>query len=215
MRNVHFLIQGDEPSGTHVAGLSRLRGEEAIVFAWRETNSLDSLSKLLNQMGVPYRVVTVESSYLSCYRKASHEAASAFTKTECVGINMSTGPGPLRTAIEDAVRVQHYHFLHHTSEAEASAFKYFVDEGEVPTVTVVPVWDFATYPHNDIFELLVATERPVTLADMHKALARTMGREAPNWEAFRKTFREFKRGLAGSPCLMEVVGKGPRYRIQI
>ena len=53
----------------------------------------------------------------------------------------------------------------------------------------------------------------MTLAQIHRALTRVMGREAPKWEAFRKTFREFKRAFKGSPCFVEVVGKGPRYRI--
>lgn len=214
VRTIHFLLAGDESKGLHVAGLSRLRADEVVVFSPKDTRVVDSLLALLKEMGVPNRTVPLDGDYIGAYRKTSHEAAAAFTSTECVGINMSTGSGVLRAAMEDAVRVQLYHFLHHTSTVEASAFKYFVGEAPALTISAVPIWDFATYLHNDIFEILVTAKEPITLAQLHKSVIRTMGREAPNWEAFRKTFREFKRCFTGSPCFVEVVGKGPRYRIQ-
>lgn len=170
------------------------------------------LPELLEKLGVPYRAVPLKSGYLDAYTKASYEAAAAFTRQGCIAINMSTGPELSRTAVEDAVRIQLYHFLHHTSSEEVSAFKYFVG-GEEPSVTAAPIWDFATYLHNDIFEILVAAQEPVTLRQIHRVLIRGMGREAPKWEAFRKNFREFKRAFRGSPCFVEVVGKGPRYQI--
>ena len=215
MRSIHFLLAGSEGNDLHVAGLARLKADEAVVFSPGNERTADSVVRLLNEMGMPNRVVTVDADYLGIYRKASHEAAAAFTRAESVGINMSTGHGALRAAMEDSVRVQLYHFLHHTSEAEASAFKYFVETGAIPTVSAIPIWDFATYLHNDIFELLVTANEPITVSQVHQSLVVTMGREAPNWEAFRKTFREFKRCFKGSPCFVEVVGKGPRYRIQL
>jgi hypothetical protein len=215
MSTVHFLITGNETKEAHVAGLPRLKADEVVIFTSSGTHGTGRISGLLKDLGVPNRTVPVGSEYLNAFRKMSYEAASAFDSGASVGINMSAGPGLLRAAMEDAVRIQLYHFLHHTSTAEASAFKYFVDNGAVPRVSAVPIWDFATYLHNDIFELLVAAQKPIPLAQIHASLAKSMGREAPNWEAFRKTFREFRRCFKGSPCFVELVGRGPRYRILI
>jgi len=213
MNSVHFLILGNETKESHVAGLPRLKADEVVIFAPPRTQEANRITGVLRDLGMPNRIVPVGFDYLGAYKKMSYEAAGAFVNGVGVGINMSTGPGLLRAAMEDAVRIQLYHFLHHTSNAEASAFKYFVDDGAVPKVSAVPIWNFATYLHNDIFELLAAAQEPIPLAQIHASLAKTMGREAPNWEAFRKTFREFKRCFKGSPCFVEAVGKGPRYRI--
>jgi len=67
MRNVHFIIAGNEPTATHVAGLSRLRADEVVVFGSLD-RPLDSLGKLLKEMGIPHRPVAVEGNYLSHYR---------------------------------------------------------------------------------------------------------------------------------------------------
>ena len=213
MDTVHFLILGNQPRGAHIAGLPRMKADRVVAFLPAETREAKTIIGVLKDLGIQVKLVTVGSGYLETYKKASYEAASAFDNGAVVGINMSTGPALLRTAMEDAVRIQLYHFLHHTSTAELSAFKYFVADEVAQKVDAVPIWDFATYLHNDIFELLAMAERPIPLAQIHSSLARTMGREVPNWEAFRKTFREFKRAFKGSPCFVELVGKGPRYRI--
>jgi len=213
METVHLLILGEEPREAHVAGLPRMKADKVVILSPPGTRESTAVIAVLKDLGMPFKVVPVGLDYLGTYRKVSYEAASAFDTGAAVGINMSTGPSLLRTAMEDAVRIQLYHFLHHTSTAELSAFKYFVEDEGAQKVTAVPIWDFATYLHNDIFELLAAAEKPIPLAQIHSSLARTMGREVPNWEAFRKTFREFKRAFKGSPCFVEQVGKGPRYRI--
>ncbi len=215
MDTVHFLILGNDPKEAHIAGLPRMKADMVVTFAPTGTREPNAVSGVLKDMGVPVKLVSVGLDYLGTYKKVSYEAAGAFDKGAVVGINMSTGPALLRTAMEDAVRIQLYHFLHHTSTAELSAFKYFVADEGTRKVAAVPIWDFATYLHNDIFEILAATERPIPLAQIHASLARTMGREVPNWEAFRKTFREFKRAFRGSPCFVELVGKGPRYKIAL
>jgi len=212
---VHFLILGNEPKEAHVAGLPRMKANRVVIFAPAGTREADAVSGILKDLGIPVKLVSVGLDYLGTYKKVSYETAGAFDSGAVVGINMSTGPALLRTAMEDAVRIQLYHFLHHTSKAELSAFKYFIENKAAQGVTAVPIWDFATYLHNDIFEILAAAEKPIPLAQIHSSLLRTMGREAPNWEAFRKTFREFKRAFKGSPCFVELVGKGPRYRIAL
>lgn len=213
MNHIHFLIPGNEAREVHTGGLPRLKADAVVIFNPKDSKNVDSLTGVLGEIGIPNRLVPIESSYLDSYRKVSYEAGGAFSRGDCVAINMSSGPDLLRTAMEDAVRIQLYHFLHHTSEEEISASKYFVSREATTKVSVVPIWDFATYLHNNIFELLAAAKEPITLAEMHRSLARTMGRETPRWEAFRKTFREFKRCFKGSPCFVEVVGKGPRYQI--
>jgi len=213
MDTVHFLLLGVESKEAHVAGLPRMKADEVVVFSPAGTREANAITRILKEIGMPVKLVRVGLDYLETYKKVSYEAASAFDNGSVVGINMSTGPALLRTAMEDAVRIQLYHFLHHTSTAELSAFKYFIADAAEQKVAAVPIWDFATYMHNDIFELLAAAERPIPLAQIHSSLVKTMGREVPNWEAFRKTFREFKRAFKGSPCFVELVGKGPRYRI--
>ena len=211
METTHLILAGAEERRTHLAGLSKFKADNVVLFSTEAGDA--GLSDILESIGVPFRLVQLKDGYLDAYLKASYEAAAAFTRQGTVGINMSTGPALSRTAIEDAVRIQLYHFLHHTSTDEISAFKYFVGHGGEPPVSMAPIWDFATYLHNDIFEILVAARAPVTLVQVHRALTRVMGREAPKWEAFRKTFREFKRAFKGSPCFVEIVGKGPRYQI--
>ena len=211
METTHLIVSGPEERKTHLAGLSKFKADNVVLF--NSEVRIDDLLVLLETIGLGYRVVQLKRGYLDSYLKASYEAAAAFTKKGSVGINKSTGPPVARTAIEDAVRIQLYHFLHHTSTDEISAFKYFVGSGDEPNVAAVPIWDFATYLHNDIFEILCSTQTPITLAEIHQTLTSVMGREAPKWEAFRKTFREFKRAFKGSPSFVEVVGKGPRYQI--
>ena len=213
MDTVHFLIPGNEPKEVHLGGLPRLKADEVVVFAPTATREANTIARSLRDLGMPCKLVSVGSDYLGMYRKVSYEAAGAFDKGVSVGINLSVGPALLRTAMEDAVMIQLYHFHHPTSTSEVSAFKYFVSSGAAPKISAVPIWDFATYLHNDIFEILAAAERPIPLVQIHSALAKTMGRDAPNWEAFRKTFREFTRCFKGSPCFVELVGKGPRYKI--
>jgi hypothetical protein len=213
MDTVHFLILGNEPKEAHVAGLPRMKADSVVIFAPAGTREPNAISGVLKDLGMPVKPVSIGLDYLGAYKKVSYEAASAFDNGAVVGVNMSTGPALLRTAMEDAVRIQLYHFLHHTSTAEISAFKYFIEDKAIQNITAVPIWDFATYLHNDIFEILAAAEKPIPLAQIHSSLAKTMGRDVPNWEAFRKTFREFKRAFKGSPCFVELVGKGPRYRI--
>jgi hypothetical protein len=210
---VHFLILGNESKEAHIAGLPRMKADKVVVFSPAGTREANAIGGIMKDLGMPVKLVRVGLDYLETYKRVSYEAANAFDNGAVVGINMSTGPALLRTAMEDAVRIQLYHFLHHTSTAELSAFKYFVADEAEQGVAAVPIWDFATYLHNDIFELLAAAEKPIPLAQIHSSLVRTMGREVPNWEAFRKTFREFKRAFKGSPCFVELVGKGPRYRI--
>jgi len=211
METTHLIITGPEERRAHLAGLSKFKAHNVVLFSTGARNA--GLLESLESIAVSYRLVQLKEGYLDAYLKASYEAAAVFTNEGSVGINMSTGPMMSRTAVEDAIRIQLYHFLHHTSTDEISAFKYFVGSGEDPTVAAVPIWDFATYLHNDIFEILCSTQTPITLTQIHRTLTRVMGREAPKWEAFRKTFREFKRAFSGSPCFIEVVGKGPRYRI--
>ncbi len=211
METTHLILAGPEERRAHLAGVSKFKADHVVLFAIQGVDS--GLQQFLESIGVSVRVVQLKDGYLEAYLKASYEAAAAFTKQGSVGINMSTGPEISRSAIEDAVRIQLYHFLHHTSTDEVSAFKYFVGAGGEPIVSAAPIWDFATYLHNDIFEILIAAQTPITLAQIHRTLTRVMGREAPKWEAFRKTFREFKRAFNGSPCFVEVVGKGPRYQI--
>jgi len=206
-----MILTGVEERRTHLAGLSKFKADSVVLFSTEAGDA--GLPESLEGIGVRFRSVQLKEGYLDAYRKASYEAAAAFTNQGSVGINMSTGPALSRTAMEDAIRIQLYHFLHHTSTDEISAFKYFVGSGAEPRVSVVPIWDFATYLHNDIFEILTAAQAPITLVQIHRALTRVMGGEGPKWEAFRKTFREFKRAFKGSPCFVEIVGKGPRYQI--
>ena len=213
METTHLILAGAEDRKTHLAGLSKFKADNVVLFSTEAGDA--GLSGLLDSVGVPFRSVQLREGYLDAYLKASYEAAAAFTRKGAVGINMSTGPALSRTAMEDAIRIQLYHFLHHTSTDEVSAFKYFVGVDEEPKVSAAPIWDFATYLHNDIFEILISAQTPMTLAQIHRSLARVMGREAPKWEAFRKTFREFKRAFKGSPCFVEIVGKGPRYQIKL
>jgi hypothetical protein len=211
MGTTHLILAGAEERRMHLAGISKFKADKVVLFSAGAGDA--GLPEFLDSIGVPFRSVHLKDGYLDAYLKASYEAAAAFTKQDSVGINMSTGPALSRTAIEDATRIQLYHFLHHTSTDEVSAFKYFVGVDEEPKVSAAPIWDFATYLHNDIFEILITAQNPMTLAQIHRALTQVMGREAPKWEAFRKTFREFKRAFRGSPCLVEIVGKGPRYQI--
>jgi len=211
MATTHLILAGAEERRTHLAGISKFKADSAVLFSTEAGDA--GLPEFLESIGVRFRLVKLKNGYLDAYLKASYEAAAAFTSQGSVGINMSTGPALSRTAMEDAIRIQLYHFLHHTSTDEVSAFKYFVGPGEEPAVSAVPIWDFATYLHNDILEILIAAETPITLAQIHRALTHAMAGEAPKWEAFRKTFREFKRAFKGSPCFVEIVGKGPRYQI--
>ena len=213
MRVVHLVAAGKESLRIHLAGLPKFTASEVVLFSSGRA-AAQPLVEAIGSTNIPCRVLEVEANYVDSYRKASFEGAAAFTRVECVGLNMSVGPEIIRTAMEDAVRIQLYHFLHHTSTEEISAFKYFVPQSGT-LITAVPIWDFATYLHNDIFEILASAKEPITLAEIFKLLTNTMGREAPKWEAFRKTFREFKRSYGGSPCFIEVVGKGPRYKINV
>lgn len=211
---MHFVASGREGPRLHVAGFPRFRADQVVFFTTKGAKEQGTLTEISAKLGVPSKEVAVDGGYLDSYLKASFEAAAAFTRGDSIGVNMSVGPDVVRAAIEDATRVQLYHFLHHTSTEETSVFRYFTSGGD-SSALAVPMWDFATYIHNDIFEILATTDHPITLRQVHVTLSKAMGREAPTWEAFRKTFREFKRCYKGSPSFVEVVGKGPRYQIRV
>ena len=136
METTHLILAGAEEHRAHLAGLSKFKADSVVLFSTEAGDA--GLPEFLESIGVPFRSVRLNDGYLDAYLKASYEAAAAFTKQGSVGINMSTGPAVSRTAMEDAIRIQLYHFLHHTSTDEISAFKYFVGHGEEPLVSVAP-----------------------------------------------------------------------------
>ena len=70
-------------------------------------------------------------------------------------------------------------------------------------------WTHACF--NNIFEILAESPRPVSVREAYDFLC-DIDPNIGGYDAFRKTFRGFKRLFDTMPCFHEVVGKTPKYR---
>jgi len=222
MHLIHFIPVGRAGIDFHLAGIPKFGADEVVLFSTKVNSSVSSnIVDSLRKMGVESRLVQVDEDYLSPFRKAGEEAAACLAEDTCVGVNISTVAEVLSVAVEDAVRLQLFHF-HKRSlrEANCSAFRYLLSIGEKTVFHVVPMWNFFNETHNDIFEILADTEHfaktkdPIPLKRVWESYA-LLRPEPGGEEAFRKVFRDFKCWMRNNPCFIERLHKSPRYKIQL
>lgn len=222
MHVIHFVPVGRAGIDFHLAGIPKFGADEVVLFSTKVNSSVSShILDSLRKIGVESRLVHVEDGYLEPFRKAGEEAAACLAEDICVGVNMSTDAEALGSAVEDAVRLQLFHF-HKRSlrETNCSAFRYFVNIEEKPVFHVAPMWNFFNETHNDIFEILADTEHfaktkdPIPLKKLWESYA-LLRPEPGGQEAFRKVFRDFKCWMRNNPCFVERLHKSPRYKIQL
>ena len=216
-KNFHFICVGKESVKLHIAGLPKFRADETVLFTGKRNVKTQQIIENLEEMGVAYRIIFIRPGYLDSYVKANDEATVSFTDDSCVAINTSTGSKIMVGAIEDAVRIQLYSFHKRVNEASASAFRYIIKfkSGKRLRFEIAPIWNSHAFLHNDIFEILVEADQPITLDQIYRALVDRLGDEAPGWEAFRKIFREFKRWFKNLPCYVEKLERSPCYKIKL
>jgi hypothetical protein len=209
---VHFIVVGNENTSIHLSGLQRFGCFYSILFTEKEEET--SVETTMKEFGTNYVKVPVKKDYMHAREEANKEAGSAFNKGHVIAINMSCGDRLILEAVEDAVRLTQYYLLRHTSGATASAFRYFYNQ-ETKKFTYIPYWNTSDFLYTMLFEILVSKQKGITLDEMHKEVVKEMGEGAPNWEAFRKLFREFKRYFEDLPFYSEGRGKKTKYFLQI
>jgi len=216
VKNIHFIVIGKQESRCHLAGIPRLKASEVVLFCCKDNiKKAKQIAKNLMETGVEYRIVLIKNEYLDAYKKASEEAAASFTDDSCIILNMSTGPPIVLLAIEDAVRIQLYFFDKRThGTAICSALRFIVRGKRKLKFEVAPIWNFYRDDYNHIFEVLAETPEPISLKKIYQIIS-DFKPDIGGYEAFRKTFREFKRLFQNVPCFKEVVEKSPKYKIYL
>lgn len=210
---VHILIMGKEKVEKHLAGIAKFKADEVLIFSSRNME-IKQVAEILDKMGIPYRTLLCENSYLDVYRKANEEAAAAFVDDAVIAINISTGSRIIQSAVEDAFRIQLISFYRRSGAVMSSAaFRYHIPDSKKGKIQVAPVWNIYSKDHNDIFETLAETSKPLNMKNIWESIA--SGREDITFEAFRKIFREFKRWFKNTPYFEEKVKRGPEYKLRI
>jgi hypothetical protein len=209
---IHFIVVGEEPPSLHLAGVQRFGCAKAVLFAEGEEPS--EVEGILERLGTRYERVNVGLDYLKIRERASKESASAFNEGHTVAVNMSSGNRMVVEVVEEAVRLQQHYLIRHTANVSVSAFRYFCDPRS-GKLTYIPYWNSYDFFYTTLFETLLSRKEGLTLDEFHKEIVRAMGEAAPNWEAFRKHFREFRRYLVNLPFYSEGRGRRARYALRI
>ena len=197
----------------HLAGIAKFKADEILIFS---TDDYDpkKIIKILNTMGIPYRIISCKNSYLDCYRKANEEASAVFVDDTVVAINISTGRRIIQEGIEDGIRIQLFSFNRRVpTQMSAAAFRYEVPKNIKGKFPMAPIWNSYSKDHNDIFETIAEASKPMTMKSIWDEIV--SGREDITFESFRKIFREFKRWFKNTPYFQERVKKGPEYKIKV
>jgi hypothetical protein len=208
----HFIVVGKEPLSLHLFGLQKLGCSRVVLFV--EDKGETHVERILKEFSTEYDRIIVEQDYMNVMEMASREASSAFNKGCTIAVNMSSGSRLIVEAVEDAVRLQQYYLMRHTSTVTVSAFRYFCDPS-TRKLQYVPYWNTSDFLYTRFFEILVSKSNGLTLEQIHKEIVREMGEAAPNWEAFRKLFREFKRYLINLPFYSEGKTGKAKYSISL
>lgn len=210
---VHTIVIGEEKIERHLSGIAKFKADEVLVFS-TENADQNKIVRTLKKIGIPYRIVLCKNSYLDVYLKANEEASAAFVDDAVIAINISTGPRIIQSAIEDAFRIQLISFFRRSGSLMSSAaFRYEVPNSKKEKIQVAPIWNVYSKDHNDIFETLVETTKPLTMKNIWEIIV--SGSEDITFESFRKIFREFKRWFRNTPYFEERVKRGPEYRLKI
>jgi len=208
---VHFIAIGDEKTTIHLSGLQRFGCTYSVLFTERDEDT--EVESAMKEFGTDYRKIYVKPDYIYVREVAEKEAGSTFSKGHVIAVNMCCGNRIVVEGVEDSVRLTQYYLLRHTSKATASAFRYFYDP-ETKKFSYIPYWNTSDFLYTMLFEILV-NGNGITLEEIHREVVRDVGEAAPNWEAFRKLFREFKRYLTNLPFYSEGRGKKTKYFLQI
>jgi hypothetical protein len=206
----HLIVVGEEPVAVHLSGLQRFGCAKAVLFS--EKREETRVERTIVEFGTDYTKVVVKPDYKDVSEKASGEASSAFNSGLTVAVNMCSGNRLVVEAVEEAVRLQQYYLMRHTSDVCVSAFRYFYDP-ETKSFAYIPYWNTSDFMYTRFLEILSSRREGLTLDQIHKEIVKELGEAAPNWEAFRKLFREFKRYLVNLPFYSEGRGKKARYSL--
>lgn len=213
VRFIHVMAIGPEKAEKHLDGLAKFKADEVLLFSTDSTQA-SKITKMLEKMGIAFRILTCKHSYYDSYRIANEEASGVFVDDVIVAINVSTGPAIVQEAIHDAFRIQLYSFNRRSpTKISAAAFRYEVPNNVKLDFPVAPIWNHYNKDHNDIFETLVESTNPQTVKDIWDVIASE--REDISLESFRKVFREFKRWFMNTPYFSEKIKKGPIYQLEI
>lgn len=212
---IHFIPVGNANVKVHLAGLARFRADEVVLFSALNEAKTKSLVEALRKIGIPYRIVVVGGNYLDAYRRANEEAAACCRDDTALAVNMSTSADIIAGAVEDGVRMQ-LHFFHRAKEgASCAAYRYYVHEGKRMEFETAPIWNFLLYLHNEILEVLADSAAPINMNQILENIKNLSPDESLGFEAFRKTFRGFKRWFGLNPCFRENLHKTPLYKIDL
>jgi hypothetical protein len=214
MRKIHFVLAGKASPDIHLAGISRLGADEVVLFSRTKGVLQGKLESTLEAMGVEYRVRPTKGGYFDAFLGASEEAIASMTNDSAVAVNMSTGQYVELSAIEDAVRIQLSFFHRRNERGVCSAYRYYLSEDRPIHLEVAPFWNYYSQTHNDILELLSTEVEPLGVTQLWDAIS--TAKEIPEgFEAFRKSFRTFRRWMKNTPCFHEEMEKVPRYKIDL
>jgi hypothetical protein len=209
---IHIITAGKEKLEKHLSGIAKFKADEVLLFS--NGVNTEELVNTLEQMGISYRIILCNNTYLDVYRKANEEGAAAFVDDAVVAINVSTGPRIMQSAIEDAYRLQLIYFYRRSSNAISSAaFRYYVPDAKKENIKVAPLWNIYSKDHNDIFETLAESNKHLTMKSIWESIV--SGREDITFESFRKVFRDFKRWFKNTPYFEERVKRGPEYKLKL
>jgi hypothetical protein len=208
---VHLIVIGNEKTSIHLSGLQRFGCTYSVLFTERKEDT--EVEMTMKEFGTDYTKIYVKPDYMYVREVADKEAGSAFSKGHVLAVNMCCGNRIVVEGVEDSVRLTQYYLLKHTSNAAASAFRYFYDQ-VTKKFTYIPYWNASDFLYTMLFEILV-NGNGITLEEIHREVVREVGEAAPNWEAFRKLFREFQRYLTDLPFYSEGRGKKTKYFLQI
>lgn len=212
---IHFIPVGSASVKIHLAGLARFRADEVVLFSAASETKTKALVEALRKIGTPYRTVVVGGGYLDAYRKANEEAAAYCREDTALAVNMSTSAEVFAGAIEDGVRMQ-LHYFHRAKEGSScAAYRYYVHDGKKMRFETAPIWNFLLYLHNDIMEVLADSATPLNMNQILENIKNLNPDESLGFEAFRKTFRSFKRWFGLSPCFRESLRKTPLYKVEL
>ena len=75
-----------------------------------------------------------------------------------------------------------------------------------------PIWNFLLYLHNEILEVLADSAAPINMNQILENIKNLSPDESLGFEAFRKTFRGFKRWFGLNPCFRENLHKTDNLR---
>ncbi len=214
MRKIHFVLTGNASLDQHLAGVSRLGADEVVVFSKEKNLMQKRLEDTLEGMGVEYRVRTIKGGYFDAFLQGSEETIASMTNDSAIAVNMSTGQYVELSAIEDSVRIQLSFFHRRSDRSVCSAYRYYLSEGRPKRLQVAPFWNFYSQTHNDILELLSTEVEPLGVTQLWNTISATKD-ISEGFEAFRKSFRDFRRWMKNTPCFQEQMQKVPRYKIEL